>query len=100
MGDGSILSMATPQRDFTNIRIIIQGSRSNKGSELNQFVVQLVRDAQLILKSPSNVSIIDRELFYYSIYLGERGGKWLSKLNPNSLVDGDYKRILKVFSMP
>lgn len=94
------LGMATPQRDFTNIRIIIQGSMANKRSELNRFVIKLVRDAQLVVESPSNISVIDRELFYYSLYLGEKGASWLPQLNPNRLVDDDYKKVLEVFTMP
>lgn len=92
------LGMATPQRDFTNIRIIIQDSMANKCSELNRFVVQLVHDAQLVVESQSNISLIDRELFYYSLYLGEKGANWLPQLNPNCLVDADYKKVLEVFS--
>lgn len=100
MEDNSILGMATPHRDFTNIRIIIQGSMSNNSSELDKLIIQLVHDAQLVSESPANVSMIDRELFYYSVFLGERGGNWLTQLNPKHLVEGDYKRMLEVFSMP
>jgi hypothetical protein len=100
MTDGSILGMATPHRDFTNIRIIIQSSMTQKSSELDGFIVQLVRDAQLVLASPSNISMIDRDLFYYSVYLGERGGSWLGQINPDNLVRDDYVKMLEVFEMP
>ena len=95
-----ILGMATPKRDFTNIRILIQSSMLRKSAECDKYVAQLIHDAQLVLKSPANISAIDRDLFFYSVYLGERGGNWVNQLDPERLKEEDYKKMLEVFEMP
>ena len=95
--DNMIFGMATPRRDFTNIRILIQQCMLVRSVEFDSYLSRIVHDAKAIVKSSSNISTIDHEVFYYSVYLGEKGRNWIDQLNPDNLKEEDYKRILEVF---
>lgn len=92
--------MAMPKRDFTNIRILLRQSMVSRVVEFDDYIARIIHDAQAIVESTSNISTIDREVFYYSVYLGEKGRSWIENINPNNLKEEDYKKMLEVFEMP
>ena len=95
-----VLGMSTMQHDFTSIRILLQVSISEKEFVYREYISNIVRDAKLILQSPSNITTIDRDLFEYSVFLRDRGGDWINQLNPDNLKEEDIKKMLEVFKMP
>ena len=95
-----ILGMAMPKRDFTNIRILLQQSMVARVVEFDDYIARIIHDAQAIVESTSNIAKIDREVFYYSVYLGEKGRSWIEDVNPDNLNEEDYKKMLEVFEMP
>ena len=92
--------MATRKRDFTTIRILIQQCMLVRSVEFDSYLSRIVHDAKAIVNSSSNISTIDNEVYYYSVYLGEKGRSWIDKLNPDDLKEDDYKKILEVFETP
>jgi len=68
--------------------------------EFDSYLSRIVHDAKAIVNSSSNISTIDNEVYYYSVYLGEKGRSWIDKLNPDDLKEDDYKKILEVFETP
>lgn len=95
-----VLGMSTKQHDFTSIRILLQVSISEEEFVYREYISKIVRDAKLILQSPSNITTIDRDVFEYSVFLRDRGGDWIGQLNPDSLEEEDIKKMLEVFEMP
>ena len=95
-----VLGMSTRQHDFTSIRILLQVSISEEELIYREYISKIIRDAKLIIQSPSNITKIDRDLFEYSVFLRDRGGDWIDQLNPDSLREEDIKRMLEVFEMP
>ncbi len=95
-----ILGMASNQQDFTSIRILLKMSIEESERSYSSYISRIVRDAKAVLQSPSNISMIDRELYYYSMYLRDRGRDWIEKVNPDKLTEEDYKKMLEVFEMP
>ena len=77
-----IFGMAMPKRDFTNIRILLQQSMVARVVEFDDYIARIIHDAQAIAESTSNIANIDREVFYYSVYLGEKGRSWIEDVNP------------------
>lgn len=95
-----VLGMSSKQQDFTSIRILLQVSIEETEFTYRQYVSRIVRDAKLILQSPSNILSIDRELFDYSVFLRDRGADWIGQLDPDDLKVDDIKKMLDVFEMP
>lgn len=95
-----IYGMAMPKRDFTNIRILLQQAMVSRIVEYDHYIVRIVQDAKAVAESFSNIAKIDREMFYYSVYLSEKGKKWIVDVNPDNLREEDYKKMLEVFEMP
>lgn len=95
-----LYGMAMPKRDFTCIRLLLQQSLISKIVEFDDYISCIVRDAKAVAESSSNIATINRDLYYYSVYLGEKGKSWILDVNPNNISVEDYKKILKVFEMP
>ena len=95
-----VLGMSSKQQDFTSIRILLQVSIEETGFTYRQYVSRIVRDAKLILQSPSNILSIDRELFDYSVFLKDRCANWIGQLDPDDLKVDDIKKMLDIFEMP
>lgn len=95
-----VLGMSSKQQDFTSIRILLQVSIEETEFTYRQYVSRIVRDAKLILQSPSNILSVDRELFDYSVFLKDRGGEWIDQLDPDNLKAEDIRKMLDVFEMP
>lgn len=95
-----ILGMASKQQDFTSIRILLKMSLEVRELSYSSYISRIVRDAKAVLQSPANIATIDRELYYYSVYLRDKGSDWIEKMNPDELTEEDYEKMLEVFEMP
>lgn len=95
-----ILGMASKQQDFTSLRILLKMSIEAREFSHMSYISRIVKDAKAILESSDNISSIDRELYYYSLFLREKGSDWINNVNPDNMTDEDYEKMLDVFSMP